>query len=167
MKARRRVSGPGNYIDTRRRSRLLVKPRAPSTDLVRTYYGVLKIEAVRVSWELRVYFYARTEPYVPGLTKLVYNRFGIPEPQFDKRQCIKASLLNLVFLPLVGFDRKGNRIGMGKGYYDKTFSSEIHCFHAPKLVGLAHSIQETGILPNSWDIPLDAIFTEREKIPIR
>ena len=91
----------------------------------------------------------------------------MPEPQFDKRLCIKASLLNLVFLPLVGFDREGNRIGMGKGYYDKTFSAKVQSFHAPKLVGLAHSIQETGILPNPWDIPLDAIFTEKEKISIR
>lgn len=107
------------------------------------------------------------QAYVPGFTPLVYNRFGVPEPQFDKRQCIKASLLNLVFLPLVGFDRQGNRIGMGKGYYDKTFSAEVHSFHTPKLVGLAHSSQETVILPNPWDIPLDAIFTERERIAIR
>ena len=107
------------------------------------------------------------QAYVPGFTSLVINRFGVPEPRFDRRQCIKAAYLNLVFLPLVGFDRTGNRIGMGKGYYDKTFSAENHSFHAPRLIGLAHSIQETRIQPNDWDVPLDEIFTEREKIPIR
>ena len=104
------------------------------------------------------------QAYVPGFTNLVVNRFGVPEPQFDKRQCIKTSSLNLVFLPLVGFDRKGNRIGMGKGYYDKTFSDKVRGFRAPRLIGLAHSIQETEILPNPWDVPLEEVFTEREKI---
>jgi 5-formyltetrahydrofolate cyclo-ligase len=88
----------------------------------------------------------------------------MPEPRFDFHQCIRASLLNLVLLPLVGFDRNRNRVGRGKGYYDKTFSAAINSFHRPKLVGLAHSIQETSVQPKPWDVQLDAIFTEREKV---
>jgi 5-formyltetrahydrofolate cyclo-ligase len=107
------------------------------------------------------------QAYTPGLTILVNNRFGVPEPLFDRRKCIRASLLNLVLMPLVGFDRKGNRIGMGKGYYDKTFSTRIPAFRSPRLVGLAHSVQETAIVPDPWGIPLDAVFTEKEKISIR
>ena len=104
------------------------------------------------------------QAYIPGITKLRMNRFGMPEPTFNKRHCIRASMLNLVLLPLVGFDRNRNRVGRGKGYYDKTFSAAINSFHRPKLVGLAHSIQETSVQPKPWDVQLDAIFTEREKV---
>ena len=107
------------------------------------------------------------QSYVPGRT-LVSSNFGILEPPFVMQDCIKPSMLNLVFLPLVGFDRKGNRLGMGGGYYDKTFARKPSDFHRPRLIGLAHSIQETeDIVPNPWDIPLDAVFTELETISFR
>ena len=104
------------------------------------------------------------QAFVPGETQLVPNRFGNLEPPFSKHQCIKASYLNLVLMPLVGFDRKGNRLGMGKGYFDRTFAVKTHRFRRPKLIGLAHSIQETALTPKPWDVPLDAVFTEKEKI---
>jgi 5-formyltetrahydrofolate cyclo-ligase len=104
------------------------------------------------------------QAYIPGETSLAINRFGNFEPVFNRKLCIKPSYLNLVLMPLVGFDRLGNRLGMGKGYYDRTFSSTSHSFHKPRLIGLAHSIQETSLIPSPWDVPLDAIFTDKEKI---
>ncbi len=107
------------------------------------------------------------QSFVPGKTPLVSSKFGILEPPFRMSQCIRPSMLNLVLMPLVGFDRKGNRLGMGKGYYDKTFARRESDFHRPILIGLAHSIQETDIVPNAWDIPLDGVFTELETIYFR
>ena len=66
-------------------------------------------------------------------------------------------------MPLVGFDKTGNRLGMGKGYYDRTFAENSPFFRRPRLIGLAHSIQEATLIPNLWDVPLDAVFTEKGK----
>lgn len=104
------------------------------------------------------------QAYIPGVTRLVANKFGHLEPAFNKQQCVNVSTLNLVLMPLVGFDRKGNRLGMGKGYYDKTFAVASQSFRRPRLIGLAHSIQEAVLTPKPWDVPLDAVFTEKEKI---
>lgn len=114
----------------------------------------------QVAHQDRLFF----QSVIPGVTPLVPGKFGLLEPSFQIDHCIRPAMLNLVLLPLVGFDRKGNRLGMGKGYYDKTFTRRDSDFHRPRLVGLAHSIQETTLVPNPWDIPLDAIFTELESI---
>jgi 5-formyltetrahydrofolate cyclo-ligase len=66
---------------------------------------------------------------------------------------------------MVAFDRQGNRLGMGGGFYDRTLSQS---FRLTKFIGLAHSCQETdSIAPQPWDIPLQAIVTERDIIQIR
>ena len=113
-------------------------------------------------------------PYLPGRLWFVRyrpadpmrrNRFGIPEPARRGRQLCPARALNLVLLPLVGFDACCNRIGMGKGYYDRSFAflrGRQH-WHRPLLVGLAHECQHIdAIKPRPWDVPLDAVVTERE-----
>jgi 5-formyltetrahydrofolate cyclo-ligase len=93
--------------------------------------------------------------------KLYNNRFGIPEPDRCNRRR-PAWALQTVLMPLVGFDHTGNRLGMGGGFYDRTFAfKRIHKTRKPLLVGLAHSIQEAELLPaESWDMPLDFIATE-------
>lgn len=101
-------------------------------------------------------------------TPLRANRFGIPEPYGSKSISLKQ--LDVVCVPLVGFDRAGGRLGMGGGFYDRTFARRG--FHQPKLIGLAHSIQEsTGLPRDAWDIALSGVVTEREwiraKRPIR
>lgn len=84
------------------------------------------------------------------------NRFGIAEPPPGAKRR-GAGDLDIVFMPLVGWDRAGNRLGMGGGYYDRTLQS----VSGPLLVGLAHSLQEIKGLPyESWDIRLDAVLTE-------
>lgn len=97
------------------------------------------------------------------LTGLTYNRFGIPEPNFRHSKLVMPWALDLVFVPLIAFDREGNRLGMGGGYYDRTFAFRRNRSHltGPKLVGLAHEFQLCSQLPvMPWDIPLDTVITE-------
>jgi 5-formyltetrahydrofolate cyclo-ligase len=94
-------------------------------------------------------------------TTLRANRFGIPEPWGS--QAIALAQLDIVCMPLVGFDRAGGRLGMGGGFYDRTFARGT--VNQPKLIGLAHSIQEEMELPrDAWDIALRGVATEREWI---
>ena len=97
--------------------------------------------------------------------KLRKNRFGIYEPELSG-QATPLSTMDIIFLPLIAFDRQGNRIGMGGGFYDRalTFKKQNQ---PPFLLGLAHYFQEVESLsPNPWDIPLDAILTDQEFIRI-
>ena len=96
-------------------------------------------------------------------TKLKKNNFGILEPDFRSSACMTPSLLSLVLLPLVAFDTKGNRMGMGGGYYDRAFEFKQKASrHSPRLIGLAHELQKQKQLPTeAWDIPLFAIVTDK------
>jgi len=92
------------------------------------------------------------------------NRFGILEPKFALTRVIPNSDLDLVMMPLVAFDPQGNRLGMGGGYYDKTFSflKSLHKAHQPYLLGLAYEFQRIKKLPAELhDIPLNGIATEK------
>ncbi len=94
---------------------------------------------------------------------LLPNRFGIPEPLVSHRKPTPLWSLDLILLPLVAFDRHGNRLGMGGGYYDRTLAG-LHSgghWRRPWLVGIAHGFQRVEQLPASpWDVPLDAVATE-------
>jgi 5-formyltetrahydrofolate cyclo-ligase len=95
------------------------------------------------------------------------NRFGIPEPVVQTPNLLDASELDLLLMPLVAFDFKGNRIGMGGGYYDRTlaFTRQRPYDKRPKLIGLAHEFQYCEVIePSAWDIPLDGIATEKQAI---
>ena len=91
------------------------------------------------------------------------NRYGIPEPVFNSQLQINAKDLDLVILPLLGFDDAGNRLGMGGGYYDRTFAftKDQHNKRHPYLLGLAFSHQQSDqIIAQPWDVPLDSMLTE-------
>jgi 5-formyltetrahydrofolate cyclo-ligase len=108
-------------------------------------------------------------PYEPG-DPLAYNRFGIPEPDIAARHRLKARNLDLIVMPLVAFDDKGNRIGMGGGYYDRTlgYLKDRHIWMKPKLVGVGYSIQQVeAIDQQSWDVPLSCIATEDKLINVK
>jgi len=85
------------------------------------------------------------------------NQYGILEPVSHTNIAIDPSTLDIVFMPLLAFDATGNRLGSGKGYYDRTFAylhtAPFH--HTPKLIGLAYAFQQVkNIDPQVWDIPM-------------
>lgn len=87
--------------------------------------------------------------------------FGILEPCAGIPRT--ALELDVVFMPLVGFDPVGNRIGMGRGFYDRHFAHRLRQsrWRRPLLVGLAYDLQQVPSLPFApHDVPLDAIVTE-------
>jgi 5-formyltetrahydrofolate cyclo-ligase len=90
-----------------------------------------------------------------------HNRLGIAEPVTGAT--LGARWLDLVFLPLLGFDRHGVRLGTGGGYYDRAFAFRMwrRAWHAPRLVGLAYSFQELeSIGADAHDVRMDAVVTE-------
>ncbi len=96
-------------------------------------------------------------------TRLVRNRFGIAEPEVVHRERIAVQALDLVLAPLVGFDRHGNRLGMGGGFYDRSFAFLLTRQHwcKPQLLGLAYEFQRLASLPRQpWDVPLTAVATD-------
>ncbi len=97
---------------------------------------------------------------------LTINSLGITEPS-EQSPSITGRELDVVLMPLVGFDRNGNRIGMGAGFYDRAFEfrNTGTSSKRPLLIGLAHHFQEIeSIDADTWDVPLDAIITDRELI---
>lgn len=95
------------------------------------------------------------------------NRFGIPEPEAEPDELVDPTALELVLVPLLGFDRRGHRLGYGGGFYDRSFAflQGRERPALPLLVGIGYSFQEVDTLAaESWDVKLDLIATERELI---
>ena len=93
-------------------------------------------------------------------TKMELNRYGIYEPKLEQLHTCAMEKLELVFTPLVAFDRQGNRIGMGGGYYDRMLAPWFKEKTGPYPIGLAHDCQQVKALPvEEWDVPLPEIIT--------
>lgn len=117
-------------------------------------------------------------------TKMKSNVYGISEPLLDVTTLCPLNHLDIILAPLVAFDNKGNRMGMGGGFYDRTlmqitrksnadektiessqsikFKNDICSINDrhTRLIGLAHDEQKTISLPTQvWDIPLPEILT--------
>jgi len=85
------------------------------------------------------------------------RRHGIREPA--RRRRVTQSRVDVLVLPLRGFDGTGTRLGSGAGYYDRWLARQRP---RPFCVGFAYTLQEVDALPREpWDQPLDAICTER------
>nr|VFJ61477.1 MAG: 5-formyltetrahydrofolate cyclo-ligase [Candidatus Kentron sp. FM]VFJ73778.1 MAG: 5-formyltetrahydrofolate cyclo-ligase [Candidatus Kentron sp. FM]VFK18419.1 MAG: 5-formyltetrahydrofolate cyclo-ligase [Candidatus Kentron sp. FM] len=103
-------------------------------------------------------------------TPLTRNKYGIPEPKLAPHLRCAPQGLDLVLAPLVAFDPAGHRLGMGGGYYDRTFAYLLHrrVFTKPVLIGVAYGFQQVAALPaNPWDVPLDGVVTEQGWCHIR
>lgn len=86
------------------------------------------------------------------------NHFGIEEPAGD--EIVLPQDLDLVLLPLVAWDERGNRLGMGAGYYDRALAAVADCAR-PLRVGVAYGLQKVDQLPaDPWDIRLHQVITE-------
>lgn len=102
--------------------------------------------------------------FAPDGGPQIKNKFGILEPDPKRNTLLPAKQLDVVFMPLVAFDESGGRLGMGGGFYDRTFEFLQQAgLNKPKLIGLAHEFQKVAHLPiEPWDVPLDGIITEKQ-----
>ena len=100
--------------------------------------------------------YAFGQPLVAGV-------WGIREPATDAHEVEPDILL----VPLAAFDRRGNRIGYGAGYYDMTIN-RLRGLKTVTAIGLAYAAQEVPSVPTTpRDARLDLVLTEREAIDCR
>ena len=94
--------------------------------------------------------------YLPD-TPMLKNKFGIWEPKLNVQNVLPLDELDILFTPLVAFDKQGNRLGMGGGFYDRTLQHWQKSSFIP--VGLAHQCQQVEQLPTeAWDVPLHRIL---------
>jgi len=118
------------------------------------YLPVLRPHPQKKLWFIR---YREADP-------LAANRFGIPEPPVTHHDIRLPWALDLILVPLVAFDARCNRLGMGGGFYDRTLNYLRFRKHwrSPILVGVAHECQRVPELPpRPWDVPLDMVITEQ------
>jgi len=98
-------------------------------------------------------------------TKMQTNQYGINEPKLDVTAVKLVTELDIIFTPLVAFDKDGNRLGMGGGFYDRTLAHwyqkyQVNSITKPYPIGLAHDCQKVSEVPcELWDIPLPEIIT--------
>jgi 5-formyltetrahydrofolate cyclo-ligase len=124
---------------------------SPIADRLLAANKIVTLPVVERSRELGFYRYDDD-------TRIVRNRFDIPEPDTSVAALVPTAILDVVLVPLVAFDEAGIRLGRGGGYYDATFGARRHAL----LIGLAHELQRhEGIVHQHWDVPLDAVITER------
>lgn len=103
-------------------------------------------------------------PWRPG-DPLVSNQFGIPEPDISPTSLLDPADLGMILLPLLGFNREGQRLGMGGGFYDRSLAFRRDHPAPPLLVGIAYAFQEAPeLVAEPWDVPLDAVVTDAELI---
>ena len=98
---------------------------------------------------------------VNATTTMTRNRFHIPEPDVPLTEARLVAQIELLFIPLLAFDKNGTRLGYGGGYYDRTLAhSRPRC-----VLGVAYASQYQPNLPHDhWDVRLDGIVTEQEVI---
>ena len=88
---------------------------------------------------------------------MLINKYGIPEP--DTTNKVYPDIL---FVPLVAFDNKLNRLGYGGGFYDR-YIEKIDKIKKTTKIGLAFSYQKIKSIPiDQYDKKLDFIITEKE-----
>jgi len=103
----------------------------------------------------------RFSPYFHD-QKMRINRFKLPEPDVTDDEMLAPEAMDLVLAPLVVFDPQRNRIGMGGGYYDRSFEFRKQAGRdVPILIGVAHELQKVDqLLAEDWDVRLDMVVTD-------
>lgn len=162
------------------RDKLLIHPQVKYSQHIALYLsndGELDLQPfIEACWAQHKNVYLPVlHPFSPGHllflryqadTPLIKNQYGILEPKLNVTTLIPLSELDLIFTPLVAFDKTGQRLGMGGGFYDRTLKKwseekESLCktLHFTPI-GLAHDFQQVEHIPAElWDIPLPEIIT--------
>lgn len=96
---------------------------------------------------------------ITDINQVEVGYYGLREPKKEFFYPIDSKLIDLVIVPGVAFDLKGNRIGHGKGYYDNLFK-KIN--PSAIKIGLAFQFQiiDDSWETDKWDVPLDGLITE-------
>ncbi|WP_063656434.1 5-formyltetrahydrofolate cyclo-ligase [Candidatus Arsenophonus triatominarum] len=95
-------------------------------------------------------------------TQLIKNRFHIAEPALNVMDIMPIAQLDILFVPLVAFDKQGQRLGMGGGFYDRLLANWRKKHFYP--IGLAHDCQLVDKVPTApWDIPLPETITPSKR----
>ena len=129
---------------------------SPTIELAQLLHKLIYLPVISTEvWQKQSMMFA---PYSPGKTPLRENRFGIKEPAVRPGSCIRGINIEIVCVPVVGFNDRCDRIGMGGGYYDKAFDRTR--FQRSHLVGLAFESQQADFEPARHDVPMQAVITE-------
>lgn len=140
--------------------------------LYQSYKGEVKLDRL---WQIAPYHGKHCYFPVSGKDKISFvratpnskfqiGRFGVPEPVDKDNETISVQELDLILMPLVAFDSFGMRIGMGKGFYDRTLSElQVSIQDKPILLGVAYDFQHHPVLlKQPWDILLHGTLTEKK-----
>lgn len=177
LRARRRAIPAGERIAAAERlaAQLLSLPCLPGSGHVAGYWamdGEIALHAFQLALPGSLTYCLpvlgpqrclRFAPWRPG-DALANNRHGIPEPDVDPETLLAPEAMALVIVPLVGFHASGHRLGMGGGWYDRSFAFRGN--HPPPwLIGAAFAAQQLETLDAAhWDVALDAVCTERDTL---
>ncbi|WP_394261896.1 5-formyltetrahydrofolate cyclo-ligase [Moraxella boevrei] len=111
----------------------------------------------------KVLKFIKISQYTLKNNRLITHKLGMQQPAYGNM--ISAKQLDLLFMPLVALDKKGNRMGMGGGFYDKTLAK---CKNKPVKIGWAYNFQLVERLDvNTWDIGLDMAILPSQKLRFR
>ncbi len=114
--------------------------------------SIISLPKIKKKSQMEFYKWYKNDP-------LLINKFGIPEPETTNRV-----YPDILFVPLVAFDKKLNRLGYGGGFYDR-YIQKISKIKKVVKVGLAFSFQKLKTIPvNKHDKKLDIIITEKDII---
>ena len=124
----------------------------------------MRLQTPRV-WCLPIIQADKTLKFAPWRSgdDLVSNQYGIPEPDVSPTSALDARDISIVLIPLLAYTLTGSRLGMGGGYYDRSFAFRHAQSTPPLLIGVAYSCQEANDIPaQNWDVKLDILINEQE-----
>lgn len=162
----RNLAGNSRFLRARRVALYLANDGEIDPALVRQHLHARKRQVylpVLARWPRERMYLQR----VSAGERLRLNRFGIAEPVPRRSRQLPIWALDMILLPLVGFDERGGRLGMGGGFYDRAlaYRKRRRSWHGPCLLGLAHDCQQVDELTLAcWDVPLLATVTDSKWI---